>query len=130
MLDRPGGAGWRDADWQPKPSVRAENSAPLSNELFLILFVLVVVFVVWSLIRGGGGTSSGRYARRGGGMIFLPTGGSDWGGGFGGGGGGIRWRLFWRRRLVGWRCTGRGWSRALPSICPNAFGLNCLIGMF
>ena len=77
------------ADWQPKPSVRTEDSAPLSNELFLILFVLVVVFVVWSLIRGGGGTSSGRYARRGGGMIFLPTGGSDWGGGFGGGGGGF-----------------------------------------
>ena len=77
------------ADWHPKPSVRAEDSAPLSNELFLILFVLVVVFVVWSLIRGGGGTSSGRYARRGGGMIFLPTGGSNWGGGFGGGGGGF-----------------------------------------
>ena len=77
------------ADWQPKPSVRTENLAPLSNELFLILFVLVVVFVVWSLIRGGGGTSSGRYARRGGGMIFPPTGGSDWGGGFGGGGGGF-----------------------------------------
>jgi uncharacterized protein len=77
------------ADWQPKPSVRADDSAPLSNELFLILFVLVVVFVVWSLIRGGGGTSSGRSARRGGGMIFLPTGGSDWGGGFGGGGGGF-----------------------------------------
>ena len=48
------------ADWQqPKPSVRTEDSAPLSNELFLILFVLVVVFVVWSLIRGGGGTWSG-----------------------------------------------------------------------
>ena len=77
------------ADWQPKPSVRTEDSAPLSNELFLILFVLVVVFVVWSLIRGGGGTSSGRSARRGGGMIFLPTGGSNWGGGFGGGGGGF-----------------------------------------
>ena len=77
------------ADWQPKPSVRTEDSAPLSNELFLILFVLVVVFVVWSLIRGGGGASSGRYARRGGGMIFLPTAGSDWGGGFGGGGGGF-----------------------------------------
>ncbi len=81
------------ADWQPKPSVRAEDSAPLSNELFLILFVLVVVFVVWSLIRGSGTTSSGRYARRGGGMIFPPIGGSSspsgWGGGFGGGGGGF-----------------------------------------
>jgi uncharacterized protein len=80
-------------DWQPKPSVRAEDSPQLSNELFSILFLLIVVFVVWSLIRGVRGTSSGRYVRRGGGMIFLPTGGS-WGssgrsGGFGGGGGGL-----------------------------------------
>jgi uncharacterized protein len=80
-------------DWQPKPSVRAEDSPQLSNELFSILFLLIVVFVVWSLIRGVRGTSSGRYVRRGGGMIFLPTGGS-WGssgrsGGFGGGGGGF-----------------------------------------
>jgi uncharacterized protein len=81
------------ADWQPKPSVRAEDSPQLSNELFTILFVLIVIFVIWSLIRGGGGTSSGPYARRGGGMIFLPTGGSwgssGWSGGFGGGGGGF-----------------------------------------
>jgi uncharacterized protein len=81
------------ADWQPKPSVRAEDSPQLSNELFSILFLLIVVFVVWSLIGGVRGTSSGRYVRRGGGMIFLPTGGS-WGssgrsGGFGGGGGGF-----------------------------------------
>jgi uncharacterized protein len=81
------------ADWQPKPSVRAEDSPQLSNELFSILFLLIVVFVIWSLIRGVRGTSSGRYVRRGGGMIFLPTGGS-WGssgrsGGFGGGGGGF-----------------------------------------
>jgi uncharacterized protein len=81
------------ADWQPKPSVRAEDSSQLSNELFSILFFLLVIFVIWSLIRGGGGTSSSPYARRGGGMIFLPTGGSwgssGWSGGFGGGGGGF-----------------------------------------
>jgi uncharacterized protein len=82
------------ADWQPKPSVRAEDSPQLSNELFSILFLLIVIFVVWSLIRSVRGTSSsGRYVRRGGGMIFFPTGGS-WGssgrsGGFGGGGGGF-----------------------------------------
>jgi uncharacterized protein len=80
------------ADWQPKPSVRAEDPPQLSNELFSILFVLIVVFVVWSLIRGGGGTS-GRYGSRGGGVIILPPGGwsgsSGWGGGFGGGGGGF-----------------------------------------
>jgi len=80
------------ADWQPKPSVRAEDSPQLSNELFSILFVLIVIFVIWSLIRGGGGTS-GRSGSRGGGMIILPPGGwsssSGWGGGFGGGGGGF-----------------------------------------
>jgi uncharacterized protein len=77
------------ADWQPKPSVRAEDPPQLSNELFSILFVLIVIFAIWSLIRGGGGTS-GRYGSRGGG---LPPGGwsgsSGWGGGFGGGGGGF-----------------------------------------
>jgi uncharacterized protein len=79
------------ADWQPKPSVRAEDPPQLSNELFSILFLLIVIFVVWSLIRGARGPSSGRYVRRGGGMIFLPTGGSwgssGWSGGLGGGGG-------------------------------------------
>jgi uncharacterized protein len=81
------------ADWQPKPSVRAEDLPELSNGLFSILFLLFVIFVVWSLIRSARGTSSGRYIRRGGGMIFLPTGGSwgssGWSGGFGGGGGGF-----------------------------------------
>jgi uncharacterized protein len=81
------------ADWQPKPSVRAEDPPQLSNELFSILFLLIVIFVIWSLIRGARGPSSGRYARRGGGMIFLPTGGSwgssGWSGGLGGGGGGF-----------------------------------------
>ena len=64
------------ADWQPKPSVRAEDSPQLSNGLFSILFLLFVIFVVWSLIRSARSTSSGPYIRRGGGMIFLPTGGS------------------------------------------------------
>jgi len=81
------------ADWQPKPSVRAEDPPQLSNELFSILFLLMLVFVVWSLIRGARGPSSGRYARGGGGIIFLPTGGSwgstGWSGGFGSGGGGF-----------------------------------------
>jgi uncharacterized protein len=54
------------ADWQPKPSVRAEDPPQLSNELFSVLFLLILIFVVWSLIRGARGPSSGRYARRGG----------------------------------------------------------------
>ena len=80
-------------DWQPKPSLRAEDPPPLSNGLFTILFVLIAIFVIWSLIRGARGTPSGRYVRRGGPIIFLPTGGSwgssGWGGGFGDGGGGF-----------------------------------------
>src|SRR5580693_2457084 len=36
------------ADWQPKPSVRAEDSPQPSNELFSILFLLFVIFVIWS----------------------------------------------------------------------------------
>jgi uncharacterized protein len=80
-------------DWQPKPSVRADDPPQPSNELFSILFLLIIIFVIGSLIRNASGTSSGRHARRGGGIIFLPTGGS-WGssgrsGGFGGGGGGF-----------------------------------------
>jgi len=75
------------ADWQPKPSVRADETSPLSDELFSILFVLILIFVVWSLFRGGGGASASRSAARGGGVIILPTGG--WGGGFGGGRGGF-----------------------------------------
>jgi uncharacterized protein len=74
-------------DWQPKPSVRAEDPPPLPNELFTILFILIAIFVIWSLIRSARGTPSGRYVRRGGPVIFFPTGGSwgssRWGGGFG-----------------------------------------------
>jgi len=80
------------ADWQPKPSVRAEDPAPLSNEIFTVLFFIIAIFVMWSLIRSARGTPSGRY-RRGGPIIFLPTGGSrgssGWDGGFVGGGGGF-----------------------------------------
>jgi uncharacterized protein len=80
-------------DWQPKPSVRTEDPPSLSNELFTIFFVLIAIFVIWSLIRGARGTPSSRYVRRGGPIIFFPTGGSwgspRWGGGFGDGGGGF-----------------------------------------
>jgi uncharacterized protein len=81
------------ADWQPKPTIRAEDPVQLSNELFSILFLLLIIFVLWSLFRGGSGSSSGRYGRRGGPIIFLPTGGSwgssGWSGGSGGFGGGF-----------------------------------------
>jgi uncharacterized protein len=75
------------ADWQPRPSVRANETSPLSDELLSVLFVLILIFIVWSFFRGGGGGSAGRLAGRSGGVIILPTGG--WGGGFGRGGGGF-----------------------------------------
>src|SRR3974390_2095160 len=50
-------------DWQPKPRVRTEDPTSLSNELFTIFFVLIAIFVIWSLIRGARGTPSRRYVR-------------------------------------------------------------------
>src|SRR5277367_2543629 len=79
------------AEWQRKVDVRAEGDDPLGNEMFGLLFVLVIIFVVWYFNRGAGGGGPGRMVGRGGGPIFIPTGGSwgggssDWGGGSGGG---------------------------------------------
>jgi uncharacterized protein len=103
------------ADWQPKPSVRAEDPAPLSNEIFTVLFVIIAIFVMWSLIRSARGTPSGRYTR-GGPIIFLPprrcTGlvGMGWGLWW-------RWRRVWRR-LFGWRRL-VGWWRRLRQLVMN-----------
>ncbi len=76
------------ADWQPKVGVRSDDASKVFNDLFPILFFLLLVFVIWYLIGHANGTSSGRYVKRGGRMIFLPYGGSSWRGGWGGGGGG------------------------------------------
>jgi len=78
------------SDWQRKVEVRKEDPAADFNELFPILFFLLIVFICWYMIRGagGGGPSSGGTARRGGGPIFIPYSGPSWGGGSGGFGGG------------------------------------------
>ena len=79
------------ADWQPKVDVRSDDPSAVFNELFPILFFLLMIFIVWYLIHNAGGPPTGRSGRRGGGPIFVPYGGSSWGssnwggGGFGGG---------------------------------------------
>jgi len=80
------------ADWQPKVNVRRDDQSSTADDLFMLLFVLVIIFIVWSFMNNRGGPSSGRFVRRGGRVIFVPTGGwgggTGWGGGFDGGGGG------------------------------------------
>jgi uncharacterized protein len=77
-------------DWQPRVDVRREDASTAFDELFPILFFLLVVFICWYLIRNANGGPPGGTTRRGGGPIFLPFTGSSWsGGGFGGGGGGF-----------------------------------------
>jgi uncharacterized protein len=79
------------ADWQPKVSVRSDDPSAVFNQLFPILFFVLIIFVVWYLIHNANGTPSGRNGRRSGGPIFVPYSGSTWGGGGGGfsGGGGF-----------------------------------------
>jgi uncharacterized protein len=89
------------ADWQPKPSVRADDPPQLANGLFSILFLLIIIFVIWSLIRNASGTSSGRYARRGGGIIFANR---RIVGFFG-----PERRVWWRGRRIRGRLLRRGW---------------------
>ena len=79
-------------DWQPKVDVRRDDNSADFDELFPILFFLLLVFICWYLIRNANGGPPGGTTRRGGGPIFVPYGGSNWssrgfgrGGGFGGG---------------------------------------------
>ena len=75
-------------DWQPKVDVRREDASADFDELFPILFFLLLVFICWYLIRNANGGPPGGTTRRGAGPIFVPYGGSSWsGGGLGGGGG-------------------------------------------
>ena len=74
------------AEWQPKPSVRAESKAGDIDSLLPILFTAFLIFFVWYLIRNAsGGRPGGPGSRRG--PIIFPGGwgSSDWGGGGGGG---------------------------------------------
>jgi uncharacterized protein len=71
------------ADWQPKVDIRQDDAASDFNELFPLLFFLLVLFVCWYLIHNAGGGPGG--TRRGVGPVFIPYGGGGWGGGSGGG---------------------------------------------
>jgi len=73
------------ASWHRKANVRSEDSLATFNQLFPLLFFVLMIFIVWYLIRHAGGPPGrGQGGRRGGPPIFIPTGG--WGGGgFGGG---------------------------------------------
>jgi uncharacterized protein len=75
------------ADWQPKVSVRQDDSSSDFDQLVPLLIFLVIFFIIWYLNRNSGGPGGGM--RRGGGPVFIPYGGSSWGGGGGGFGGGF-----------------------------------------
>jgi uncharacterized protein len=75
------------AGWQSKVEVRREDASADFDELFPLLFFLLVIFVCWYLIHHAGGGPTGRGSgRRRGGPIFIPYGGPGWGSGWGGGG--------------------------------------------
>ncbi len=80
------------AEWHRKVKGRSDEPSTVFNELFPILFFLLMIFIVWYLMRHADGPPSGRGGRGGRGPpIFIPYGGSwgssGWGGGGGGGGG-------------------------------------------
>jgi uncharacterized protein len=67
------------AGWQSKVDVRREDASAGFDELFPLLFFLLVIFIC------GGPTGRGTGRRRGT-PIFIPYGGPGWGSGWGGGG--------------------------------------------
>lgn len=84
------------ADWQRKVDVRREDASSDFDQLFPILFFLLVIFVCWYLVHHTSGLPPGRGGRRRGvGPIVVPYPGGYWssgggsgrgfGGGFGGG---------------------------------------------
>jgi uncharacterized protein len=70
------------ADWQPKVDVRNDDASGVFNELFPILFFVLMIVVIRILVGNANGMPPGR---RGGRTVFLPYGGSTWGSGGGGG---------------------------------------------
>ncbi len=76
------------AEWHRKANARTEGSSATFNQLFPLLFFLLMIFIVWYLINHAGGPPSDRdgSGRRRGGPYFIPYGGG-WGGGDWGGGG-------------------------------------------
>ena len=77
------------AEWHRKVNVRSEGSSATFNQLFPLLFFVLMLFIVWYLISHANGPPSAGGGRRRTG--FVPYGGywgsSGWGGGgFSGGG--------------------------------------------
>jgi uncharacterized protein len=77
------------AEWHSKTKVRSEGSSATFNQLFPLLFFVLMLFIVWYLISHANGPPSAGGGRRRTG--FVPYGGywgsSGWGGGgFSGGG--------------------------------------------
>ncbi len=79
------------AEWQKRPSLRAEEPA-LLDQIMPFLVLALFVFVVWTVIRNARGHGSRLRGGRGTGSIFMPGPGSwgsgSWGSGSGWGGGG------------------------------------------
>lgn len=83
------------AEWQKRPSLRAEEP-DLLDQIMPFIVLALFVFVVWTMIRNARG-QRGRFRGGPGGPIFIPgpgswgSGSSGWGGGgwSGGGGGGF-----------------------------------------
>jgi uncharacterized protein len=73
------------AGWQRKVNVRREDASADVDNLFPLLFFLLVLFFCWYLIRNAGPPGGGTGRRRGG-PIFIPYGGPGWGSGWSGGG--------------------------------------------
>jgi uncharacterized protein len=82
------------AEWQPKVDVRSDNPSKAFDLLFPMLFLILLIFFVFYLIRnadGPGPRGPAGARRRDSPPIFIPWGGgSGWGsgGGWGGGSGG------------------------------------------
>jgi uncharacterized protein len=73
------------AGWQRKVNVRREDASADVDNLFPLLFFLLVLFFCWYLIRNAGPPGGGTGRRRGG-PIFIPYSGPGWGSGWSGGG--------------------------------------------
>ena len=74
------------AEWQKRPSLRAEEPA-LLDQIMPFLVLTLFVFVIWTMIRNARGQRSRFRGGRDSGAVFMPGPGS-WGSGSGWGGGG------------------------------------------
>jgi uncharacterized protein len=81
------------AEWQTRPSLRAEEPA-LLDQIMPFMVLALFMFVIWTMIRHARGQGRRLRGRRGTDAIFMPGpgswgSGSGWGsgGGFSGGGG-------------------------------------------